>query len=86
MRPGAHFLKGATERHVHARPHVNARSITVFDAVREAADAGMGAIGLIDINVNSAGFSEAEIRTMAATNPAALFRVGGPQSADDADD
>ena len=34
MRPGMHYLKGATDRRVHACPHVNARSITVFDAVR----------------------------------------------------
>ena len=57
MRPGAHYLKGATDCHVHACPHVNARSITVFDAVREAAGAGMRAIGLMDINVNSAGYA-----------------------------
>ena len=57
MRPGMHYLKGATDCHVHACPHVNARSITVFDAVREAAGAGMRAIGLMDINVNSAGYA-----------------------------
>ena len=34
MRPGMHYLKGTTDRRVHACPHVNARSITVFDAVR----------------------------------------------------
>ena len=57
MRPGMHYLNGAIDCHVHACPHVNARSITVFDAVREAADAGMRAIGLMDINVNSAGYA-----------------------------
>ncbi len=57
MRTGMHYLRGATDCHVHACPHVNTRSIAVFDAVREAADAGMRAIGLMDINVNSAGYA-----------------------------
>ena len=56
-RPGAHLLEGAVDNHVHACPHLNARSLDVFDAVREAAAAGMAAIGLMDNFANSSGLA-----------------------------
>ena len=47
-RPGAQLLIGAIDGHVHACPHLNGRSVDVFDAVEQAAAAGMRAIGLMD--------------------------------------
>ena len=47
-RPGAHLLVDAVDGHVHACPHRNARSVDLFDAVEQAAAAGMRAIGLMD--------------------------------------
>ncbi len=57
MRPGMALLQGAVDCHVHACPHLNARSLDVFQAVREAAGAGLRAIGLMDNFANSAGFA-----------------------------
>ena len=55
--PGMHYLAGAVDCHVHACPHLNGRSVTVFEAVRQAAAAGMRAIGLMDNFCNSAGYA-----------------------------
>ena len=55
--PGWDLLKGAVDCHVHACPHLNARSLDVFQAVRAAAEAGMRAIGLMDNFANSAGLA-----------------------------
>ena len=56
-RPGAELLTGAVDCHVHACPHLNGRSLDVFQAVEEAAAAGMRAIGLMDNFVNSSGLA-----------------------------
>ena len=55
--PGMQYLAGAIDCHVHACPHLNGRSVTVFEAVRQAAAAGMRAIGLMDNFCNSAGYA-----------------------------
>ena len=55
--PGMAYLSGAVDCHVHACPHLNGRSVTVFEAVRQAAAAGMRAIGLMDNFCNSAGYA-----------------------------
>lgn len=57
QRPGSELLNGAVDSHIHACPHLNARSLNVFDAVREAADAGMSAIGLMDNFCNTSGYA-----------------------------
>ena len=57
MRPGMDLLQGAVDCHVHACPHLNGRSLDVFQAVREAAAAGLRAIGLMDNFANSAGYA-----------------------------
>lgn len=54
---GSHHLVGATDVHVHACPHLNGRSATVFEAVRAAAAAGMRGLGLMDNFQNSAGYA-----------------------------
>ena len=56
-RPGAELLAGAVDCHIHACPYVNARSVDVFEAVREAAAAGMAGIGLMDNFTNSSGLA-----------------------------
>ena len=57
MAYGMHYLKGAIDCHVHCCPHLNGRSATVFEAVRQAAAAGLRAIGLMDNFQNSSGYS-----------------------------
>jgi hypothetical protein len=55
--PGMQYLAGAIDCHIHAPPHINGRSVTVFEAVRQAAAAGMRAIGLMDNFCNSTGYA-----------------------------
>ncbi len=64
MRYGMHYVKGAIDCHIHACPHLNGRSVDVFEAVREAADAGMRAIGLMDNFQNSSGFAALAMREL----------------------
>jgi hypothetical protein len=55
--PGSHLLRGAIDCHVHCAPHLNGRSVNVFEAVRQAAAAGMRAIGIMCNFQNSSGFA-----------------------------
>ena len=64
-KPGAHLLAGAIDGHVHACPHRNARSVDVFDAVEQAAAAGMRAIGLMDNFGSSVGYAALARRRLA---------------------
>jgi hypothetical protein len=57
MLPGAELLRGAVDCHVHACPHINRRSVTVFEATRQAAAAGMRGLGLMDNFANSSGLA-----------------------------
>ncbi|MGE0705284.1 MAG: DUF6282 family protein [Vicinamibacterales bacterium] len=57
QRPGAELLQGAVDCHVHACPHINGRSVTVLEAVRHAAAAGMRGLGLMDNFANSSGLA-----------------------------
>ena len=57
MTHGMHLLAGAIDCHVHTCPHLNGRSANVFESVRQAAAAGMKAIGLMDNFQNSSGFA-----------------------------
>ncbi len=57
MTPGMHYLKGAIDCHIHACPHINGRSINVFEATRQAAAAGMVGLGLMDNFANSSGYA-----------------------------
>lgn len=61
---GMHYLDGAIDCHVHACPHLNERSVDVFQAVRDAAEAGMKAIGLMDNFQNSSGFAALAMREL----------------------
>ena len=45
--PGMHLLKGAIDCHIHCAPHLSGRAVNAFDAVRQAAAAGMRAIGIM---------------------------------------
>jgi hypothetical protein len=55
--PGSHLLQGAIDCHVHCAPHLNGRSVNVFEAVRQAAAAGMRAIGIMCNFQNTSGFA-----------------------------
>jgi hypothetical protein len=57
MMPGSQYVTGAIDCHIHACPHLNGRSVNVFEAVRQAAAAGMKAIGLMDNFANSGGYA-----------------------------
>lgn len=57
MLPGSGLLRGAVDCHVHACPHINARSVNVFEATRQAAAAGMRGLGLMDNFANSSGLA-----------------------------
>jgi hypothetical protein len=57
MLPGIDLLRGAVDCHVHACPHINPRSVTVFEATRQAAAAGMRGLGLMDNFANSSGLA-----------------------------
>ena len=54
---GMDLLQGAVDCHVHACPHINGRTVTAFDAARQAAAAGMKGVGLMDNFSNSAGYA-----------------------------
>lgn len=55
--PGMHLLQGAIDCHVHCAPHLNGRSVNVFEAVRQAAAAGMKAIGIMCNFQNTSGYA-----------------------------
>lgn len=54
---GTELLRGAVDSHIHCCPHINRRTITLFDAVRHAASVGMAAIGLMDVFANTSGYA-----------------------------
>lgn len=54
---GAEHLVGAIDSHVHCCPHINARTITLFDAVRAASEAGLRGLGLMDVFANTSGLA-----------------------------
>lgn len=55
--PGMHLLKGAIDCHIHCAPHLSRRSVNVFEAVRQAAAAGMRAIGIMCNFQNTSGLA-----------------------------
>lgn len=63
--PGMDHLLGAVDCHVHAAPHLNARSVDVFQAVRQAHAAGMRAIGIMDNFANTSGYAALAMRELA---------------------
>jgi hypothetical protein len=62
--PGAEYLVGAVDSHVHCCPHINRRTVTVFDAVRAAAAAGLSGIGLMDVFANTSGLAALAAREL----------------------
>jgi hypothetical protein len=61
---GMEMLKGAVDSHVHCCPHINARTVTVFDAVRAAAAAELRGLGLMDVFANSSGLAALAMREL----------------------
>ena len=72
--PGSDLLSGAVDCHVHACPHLNRRSVDVFQAVKAATDAGMYGIGLMDNFSNTSGYAALASR---ASEPAGIKVFGG---------
>jgi hypothetical protein len=62
--PGMDHLRGAVDCHIHAAPHLNGRSVDVFQAVRQAHAAGMRAIGLMDNFANTSGYAALAMREL----------------------
>lgn len=62
--PFAHLLRGAVDSHVHCAPHINERTVTVFDAVREAAAAGIVGLGIMDVFANTSGLAALAMREL----------------------
>lgn len=54
---GVDVLAGAIDSHVHCCPHINTRTITLFDAVRAAAASGLRGLGLMDVFANTSGLA-----------------------------
>ena len=55
--PGMYLLKGAIDCHIHCAPHRSGRAVNAFDAVRQAAAAGMRAIGIMCNFQNTSGLA-----------------------------
>lgn len=55
--PGSDYLVGSVDSHVHCCPHINRRTVTLFDAVKMAAAAGQRGLGLMDVFANTSGFA-----------------------------
>ncbi len=51
------LLCGAVDSHVHCCPHINQRTVTLFDAVRAASRAGLAGLGLMDVFANTSGLA-----------------------------
>lgn len=61
---GMERLQGAVDSHVHCCPHINDRTVSVFDATRQAASAGMKGLGLMDVFANSSGLAALAMREL----------------------
>ena len=61
---GMERLEGAVDSHVHCCPHINDRTVNVFDATRQAAAAGMKGLGLMDVFANSSGLAALAMREL----------------------
>jgi hypothetical protein len=55
--PGMEYLDGAVDSHVHCCPHINRRTVTLFDAVRAASRGGLAGLGLMDVFANTSGLA-----------------------------
>src|SRR5947208_2853410 len=62
--PFSHLLRGAVDSHVHCAPHINARTVTAFDAVPEAAAAGLKGLGIMDVFANTSGLAALAMREL----------------------
>jgi len=54
---GSYLLENAVDNHIHCCPHINGRSIHIFEAVRHALAFKMKGIGLMDNFSNSSGYA-----------------------------
>tara|TARA_B100000676_G_scaffold55291_1_gene54404 strand:- start:42 stop:977 length:936 start_codon:yes stop_codon:yes gene_type:complete len=54
---GSYLLENAVDSHIHCCPHINDRSIHIFEAVRHALIFKMKGIGLMDNFCNTSGYA-----------------------------
>ncbi|PPR47257.1 MAG: hypothetical protein CFH19_00691 [Alphaproteobacteria bacterium MarineAlpha5_Bin9] len=54
---GSYLLENAVDSHIHCCPHLNKRSIHIFEAVRHALAFKMKGIGLMDNFCNTSGYA-----------------------------
>ncbi len=57
-------LKGTVDSHVHCGPHINQRTVTVFDAVRQAAAVGQIGLGIMDVFASTSGLAALAMREL----------------------
>ncbi|MBL8669585.1 MAG: hypothetical protein JNK11_02930 [Alphaproteobacteria bacterium] len=76
-RHGMDLIDGAVDCHVHACPHINARSLDVLQAARDAIHAGMRGIGLMDNFAGSSGYAALARRVLDAEGLDPEFDVFG---------
>jgi len=50
-------LEGRYDNHIHCCPHINARSLNLFEAIEDAEKEKMKAIGLMDNFSNTSGYA-----------------------------
>ena len=55
--PSSDLIAGSVDSHVHCCPHINQRTVSLFDAVRRASAAGQAGLGLMDVFANTSGLA-----------------------------
>ena len=55
--PFGAWLKGTVDSHVHCGPHINQRTVTAFEAVRQAAAVGQIGLGIMDVFASTSGLA-----------------------------
>ncbi len=57
-------LKGTVDSHVHCGPHINQRTVTAFEAVRQAASVGQIGLGIMDVFASTSGLAALAMREL----------------------
>ncbi|MBM3522657.1 MAG: hypothetical protein FJX57_06845, partial [Alphaproteobacteria bacterium] len=62
--PFSERLRNTVDSHIHCGPHINRRTVTAFDAVRQAAAAGQIGVGFMDVFANTSGLAALAMREL----------------------
>ena len=65
---GSNLLENTVDNHIHCCPHINDRSVHIFEAVRHANACKMKAIGLMDNFANSSGYAALVNKELSSMN------------------